>query len=549
MTSTRQFTSRLSQLAEWEKSNEYLKIIDELNEHFDSDANKILEKWTSAEPLSTEENQYLKFYSNIHLSLVKYCLFHSNTKPEIQALIDKLLGRLFQVRQIETLAETVNSIRNQQSDGNPSINENDPVFVDLMKLIDARSLTYRLIADVDRANVELDDALNDCLLHSQTKSYLRDVLSNKDTPSNQPITYQHQFFLGCCTFGVALFQGNKEKLKDDEKYDKHICSLVKYVRIMLNRTDSTDNPSIHYCLRGIFALLTNSIPHAYWLDIMNKGLIEDADENAQMKNPFNLDLFSLIINKLLTSEILQEKTKQSTLNDETLLIDSTMVFLVRWADTERNTEDNEDEKSSSTNQLLHNLQCEKAFERTTQILIPYIDAKYDRLRLLTLAILSILMNNQDFEKFKSVKPHMAKDLIELTFNFLDRASKEQEQKYKGISVDTLLHYLYRFLIQDFIKRETLPYLPNIIAYAKALNEYAVKILRRLTTDSEVLDQLRKDQNFKQFVDKDADVRFPKTSRLYPTIVDIRQNVSPPAPSPPKSVPKSSGPSSNHSYPI
>lgn len=543
MTSNRQFTTRLSQLVDWEESNDYSKIIDQLNDHFDSDVKKILEKWTSDDTLSNDEEHYLKSYSNIHLSLVKYCLFYADTQPEIQVLTDKLRGRLFERKQIETLGETVNAICEQQSNSGRRFNENDPVFVDLMKLIDARSLTYRLVPQNTGVNSDLDDALNDCLLHSQAKSYLHTVRTNSNTISDLSISYQHQFFIGCCTFGVALFQGNKEKLKDDEKYDKYICSLVKYVRVMLNRTDSNENPSIHYCLRGIFALLTNSIPDAYWLDIINKGLAVDADENAQMRNPFNLDFFSLIINKLLAAKNLQTKTSQSMFNDETLLIDSTMVFLVKWADTERSTEDNEHEKSSSKNELLHNLQFDESFQQTTQILIPYIDAKYDRLRLMTLAMLSILMTSQDFQNFKSTKPHMAKDLVKLTFNFLDRAAKNKEYKYKGISLQTLLHYLHRFLIQDFIKRETLPYLSQIITYAKASNEDAVKILRRLTTDSDLLNQLKKDKHFTQFIDKDAEIQFAKTSKLYQIIKDIRENLSPPQPQP-KSTKKPSGQSSN-----
>ena len=533
MTNNQQFTSRLSELVNLEKSNNYSTVIDALNDHFDSHVNNILEKWTSYQTLTNDEKNYLKSYSNIHLSIVKYCLFHSNTLPEIQTLINQLSERLFQRTQIETLATTVDFIRNQQSNSTRRINENDPIFLELMKLIDARSLTYRLIKDIGRTNAALDDALNDCLLHSHSTSYLHTVRKNEKSDPNMPITYQHQFFLGCCTFGVALFYGNKEKLKDKPEYDKHVCLLVKYVRIMLKRTDFVDNPSIHYCLRGIFALLTNSIPHQYWLDIMNKGLADNANENAQEKNPFNLDLFSLIINKLLASKTFQKKTESSILNDETLLIDSTMVFLVNWTDTERNLDDNEEitERPSSINQLLHYIQSDESFKNTNQILIPYINAKYDRPRLMTLSILSILMNYEDFEKLQSTKPRMSKDLVELIFSFLDQAAKQHDQIYKGISLDTLLRYLYRFLVQDFIKRETLPYLSRIIDYARSLHKYALKILRRLTMDLKFQKELGENQDLKQFLDHDADLRYTKNSTMYPIITEIRQNLKPLPPAP------------------
>lgn len=549
MTSSQGFATRLSDLLDLEKRKDYDTVIDQINDDFGSDVDRILEKWRLHQTLTKDEKKYLESYSNIYLSIVKHCLFYVNIQPGISELISKLRERLFQCTQIVTLGTTINFIRNQQPNDTRRIDENDPIFIDLMKLIDARSLTYRLIKDIDRINADLDDALNDCLLHAISKSYLHKVKKTEQTDPNRSITYQHQFFLGCCTFGVALFQGNKEKFKNERKYDEHVCLLVKYVRIMLERTDFVENSAIHYCLRGIFALLTNSIPHQYWLDIMNHGLADGADKNAQEKNPFNLDLFSKIFHKLLAPNALQKKTQDATLNDETLLIDSTMVFLVKWADTQRDLDDNDKanpttDRSPSTNQLLHQIQLDPSFRNINQILIPYINAKYDRLRLMTLSILSILISNEDFENLQSKEAEMSKNLIELLLSFVDRAAEQQDRSYKGISLDTLLYYLYRFLIQDFIKRETPPHLSRIIKYARSHHEYALKILRRITLARDLQKVLREHQDLKQFLDVDANHLFTKNSIGYSIIEDIRQNLIPPPPAPPKAADKPSGLSSN-----
>jgi hypothetical protein len=533
MASSNSLTSRLAQLQEFEKSQNYSNIINSLNSSFDLDANNIIEKWTSNDTLSNDEKNYIDSYSNVQLSYVKYCCFYLNTTVDIQTLIEKLPGRLFQRTQVDKLADAVKFIREQRSTGT----EDDFMLIYMMRMIDARSLAYRLcFNNISIRPTALNDELYECLLHRQAKNYLYDIKSSNETNRKTFIDIRHQFFIGCCTFAVALYVENKEKLEPNEKNDKYICLLAKYVRIMLNKNDFIENESIHYCLRGIFALLTNCIPREYWLNIMNNGIDNENDENAQKKNPFNLNLFSLIINKLLASNTLQKKTEQSGLNDETLLLDAVLVFLVNWSDTQRDLDDDEENKTNNNNsspleqpnQLLHCLQSHKQFEQTAQIVVPYIDAKYDRLRLMALSILSNIMSEQDFEDLKNRKPNMAKDLVALLFDFIAQAAKQVDLKYKGIPFDTLLHYLLRFLVQDFIKEATLPYISQIVDYAKLQHLYPLKILLKISTSPKLKDNLSKDTYLKNFLDKDANTIYSANATMYRIVQYIRQNLAPPS---------------------
>ena len=532
-------TSRLAQLKELEKSKDYSDIINNFNPDFDSDANRIIEKWASNETISNDEKKFIDSYSNIQFSYVKYCSFDWNTVADILALISKFPGRLFQRKQIEILADAVRFIREQ---GSTSI-EDEYMLNCIMRMIDTRSLAYRLcFKDIydRRPPTELNDELKECLMHRQTKNYLHDAKSNNDTNRNTSIDLRHQFFLGCCTFAVALYEKNKEELINNDKF---VYLLAKYIRVMLNKKDFKDNEGIHYCLRGIFALLTNYIPHDYWLNIMNNGLGNETDEDAQKKNPFNIDLFSLIINRLLAANTLQKKTEESNLNDETLLLDAVFVFLVKWSDTPRDLDDDEENSSSAPeqpNQLLHCLQSHQEFQQTAQILVPYIDAKYDRLRLMAISILSNIMSEQDFKDLENKKPHMAKDLVKLHFDFINQAEKQSGHAYKGIPFYTLLHSLLRFLVQDFIKKETLPYISQIVQYAKNQDIYPLKILLKISTDPKLCGDLSKNADLKKFLDTDADIIYGSNSNMYNIVKYIRQNLAPPTrPSSAKTV-KSSG---------
>jgi len=455
--------------------------------------------------------------------------------------------RLFQRRQTEELANAVEFIREQQPNSNNSANENNLILVYIMRMIDARSLAYRLyFKNLDPPPKKLNDELIECLLHRHAKNYLYNVKSINTTNQNISIDYRHQFFIGCCTFAVALYEDNKERLKDNE-HNKYICLLAKYVRVMLSKTNFAENESILYCIRGILALLTNCIPTEHWLIIMNEALLNENNDNAQKKNPFNLDLFSLIINKLLTSKTLQKKTEESGSNDETILIDTVLVFLVKWSDTQRDL-DNDDEEDKNDNnhlspfdepnQLLNCFRSHGQFQDTALIIIPYIDAKYDRLRLMALSILSNIMNDEDFEKLNTKKLDMAKDLVKLIFDFINQAAKPPDYKYKGISFDKLLNFLLRFLVQDFIKEETLPYISKIVDYAKHYNLYALKILRRISTSPKAKEGLSKDKDaaLTQFLKTDAENLYGNgvNEKMYKVVKDINQNLAPPPP-------KSTGP--------
>jgi hypothetical protein len=173
----------------------------------------------------------------------------------------------------------------------------------------------------------------------------------------------------------------------------------------------------------------------------------------------------------------------------------------------------------------------KQFDRTIEIIIPYIDAKYDRLRLMALSILSNIMNNEDFKALKNQKPHMAKDLIKLLFDFIHQATQQPDHKYKGISFDMLLCYLLRFLVQDFVKKETLPYVSQIVNYAKHPHLYdhsdLLKVLRKISTNPDLKNDLLKNDDLKQFLETDASDIYSANEKLYKIIKNIRQNLEPP----------------------
>ena len=535
MATSNNFNSRLSQLQTLEKSQDYLNIINILNKDFDSDANNIIEKWTSNESLSNDDTKYIDLYSNIQLSYVKYCVFNWLTKDDVQTMIEKLPGRLFQKNQNKTLEKAVEYIREHPSSNTQDAAKDDLMLVSLMRMIDARSLAYRLcFEDIGILPKNLNEELYKCLIYDQAKKYLSNVKSTND---NVSIDLRHHFFMGCCTFAVALYRDNKEKLQNDEDTNKYIYVLAKYVRIVLNKNNFVKNKSLQYCVRGILALLTNCIPHEYWLDIMNKALADENDEDLQVKNPLNIDLFSSIVKNLLTPKILQEKTKESGSNDETLLLDTTMVFVVKWCDKqgELDNDDDEEDRNSTKksspedepNQLLRHFNSNEQFQNIAKNIIPYIDAKYDRLRLLAISLLSNIMSAEDFSKLHKNKEDMAKDLVKLIFNFIDQAEKQTGHTFKGISFNTLLDYLLRFLVQDFIKQETILYVSQIVKYAEHYHLYALKILRRISTAPHLIKELTKNADLKRFLETDADNLYRSNEKMYKVIKSIRENLTPP----------------------
>lgn len=527
MASNNDFNSQLSELEKLEKSNDFSNIINTLNNNFDSKTNDIIKKWISNEILSTEEKKYLNLYSNIQLSFVKYCILNSNVQANVETLIEKFPSRLFQTKQTNTLADAVKFIRDQLDNNN-----DDLILVYIIRMIDARSLAYRFcFKNLSSPPKTLNDELKICLLDDYAKKILHDIKSIDRTHQIISINNHHKFFIGCCTFAFALYEDNKDKLNDD-RYYKYICLCAKYIRVILNQTNFEQNQSSLYCIRGILAILTNCVPLENWLKIMNDAFRNENDQEAQAKNPFNLDLFSSIVNKLLASKSLQKKTEQSGLNDETLVLDTALVFLVKWSDTQRNLNDDDVQNENNLspleepNQLLRYFCSHEQFVHATKILIPYTDAKYDRIRLMALSLLSTVMNYEDFQKLEEQKPHIAKDLVKLIFDFLNQAEKQPNYKYKGISFDMLLHYLLRFLVQDFIKEKTIPYISQIVIYAEHNHLDALKILRKISTNPELTDDLLKNKDLKEFLETNADIKYGANEKMYKVVKDIRQNLAP-----------------------
>ncbi|CAF3698297.1 unnamed protein product [Rotaria sordida] len=559
MTSNNDFNSLLSQLQELEKSKNYLTIGNTLDRRFDSKMNDIIRKWISNDRLSNEENQFIDLYSNLQLYFVEYCFFDSQSTINNEDIIELFRTCLFRAKQIDDLKQAVIFIRDEQP-SNDNINE-DEMLIYLMRMLDARSLAYRLcFKELTLPPRNLNNELNLCLTHLHAKNYLYNMKSNNNTNKNMYISYRHQFFIGCCTFAVALFDENKHSLKNDDN-KKYICLLAKYIRIVLNIKDFEQNKSFLYCLRGILALLTNCVPTENWMHIINRALANPNDDDAQQANPFNIDLFSLIIVRLLGSKTLRDKAIRSDSNDIISLVDVALIFLNKWYATSRDLDDDDDDGddgnnntsslSDEPNQVLRllrssivvdgklttlvdeNLNTSRKTNRnkdrqlnTSQIIIPYIDAKYDRIRLMAMSILSTIMNYQDFKDLQEKKPNMAKDIVKLIFDFIDRAIAQGTLQYRGISFELLLRYLLRFLVQDFVKKQTIPYIPKIITYAEQRHLNALKILRKISSSPDMKQDLRNNSELKEFLTTKANALFASDPRMKNIIEQIRQNLAP-----------------------
>jgi hypothetical protein len=538
MTDNNDFDSLLSKLQQLKNSKDYLSISNTLDHHFHPIINNIIQKWISNGILSNEEKEFFDLYSNLQLSFVEYCFFNSDTTANIQTMITKFPGNLFKKTQTDVLADAVAFIRKGYFNNSNDSTKEDLILVYIMRMLDARSLAYRLcFKDLISPPRNLNSELHECLTHRQAKNYLYGVKSMDKTNTNMFIDSRHKFFIGCCTYAIALFDENKGFLKNDDQ-NKYICLLAKYVRSMLNQKNFQQDKSILYCLRGVLALLNNCVPTDNWLPIINKALANENDDDAQQANPFNIDLFSLIINRLLGSNILRDKAIQSNSYDATSLVDVALIFLNKWFDTSSDLDDDDDDdndknnnKSVSThepNQVLRLLRSNiKIGENvsTSQIIIPYFEAKYDRLRLMAISTLSVIMSYKDFKDLEKKKINMAKDIVTLIFHFIDRAVAQETHQYKGISFERLLCYLLRFLVQDTIKAQTVLYVSQIIDYAKSRHIYALKILRKLSTSPDIQKLLLQNANLEGFLKTDADHIYKPNQKMYKYIEDIRQNLT------------------------
>ncbi|CAF2094339.1 unnamed protein product [Rotaria magnacalcarata] len=534
MTHTNDIKSLLSQLEELDRSKDYLTIGNTLD-RFDSKITDIIQKWISNSRLSNEEINVINLYSKLQLCFVEYFFFESQSTVDNETIIELFRKCLFRTKQINDLKRAVIFIRDEQP-SNDNKTEQDEMLIYLIRMLDARSLAYRLcFKDLNPPPRDLNNELNLCLTHDHAKNYFYDMKSNNDTGKNFNISYRHQFFVGCCTFAIALFEENKRIFQNDDK-TKYICLLAKYVRIVLSKIKFEENKSFVYCLRGILALLTNCVPTNKWTPIINRALANPNDEDAQEANPFNRELFSFIIVRLLGSETLRNKAIQSDSNDITSLVDVALIFLNKWCDT---TEDltndsdytiiNDSSSSDEQNQVLRLLRSNELLNHdlhASQIIIPYIDAKYDRVRLMAVSTLSRTMNFKDFQNLQQKKPNMAQDIVKLIFYFIDRAVIAQNYQYKGISFELLLRYLLRFLVQDVIKEETIPYIANLVIFAEQRHLNALKILRRISSSTKLTQKLIENLPFDKFLKTTADALFDNDPTMKRITEEIRRNLAP-----------------------
>ena len=535
MASNENFNSLLQQLQELEKSKDYLNFGNKIDRRFDLKINDIIKKWISNDTLSNEEKKFIDLYSNLQLCFVEYCIFNSDTTENVQIMISKFHLLLFKKAQTDTLKAAVEFIQTQSSNNDNSANEDDLILINIMRMIDARSLAYRLcIKNLSPPPDNLNDELKDCLTHHEAKNYLYDIKSTSSTNQNLSINSRHKFFIGCCTFAVALFDKKKGLLKNDDPDNEYLYILVKYIRIVLNKNEFEQDKSIIYCVRGILALLTNCVPAENWIHIINTALANKHDDNAQQANPFNIELFTLIITRLLGSNYIRDRAIKSSSGEATSLVDIALIFLYKWFDTPIDLNDdgeknNENPSTDERNQVLRLLRSNTELSEklgAAQIIIPYIDAKYDRLRLMAVSTLSYIMNYEDFENLQKKNPAMAQDIVKLIFYFIDQAVDQEDRRYKGISFDRLLHFLLRFLDQDVFKEQMVSYISKIVFYAHERHLYALKILRKISSSPHMKQHLIDNVQLNAFLKNEADILFASDSKMKSIINLIRQNLAP-----------------------
>ena len=518
-----QLCTDLQQLA---KSTDYSSITQKLTSRFDSTTRSILSKWQFSSALSPDERSYIALLSQVESSLVRHCLSIYNRGDEDRQTIKSLPGCLFRAKQIKLLEELVTFIREEYS-----FPDDDGIVVHLMLMLDTRTLAYRLcFADLHPVPIQLNDTLKECLNDQRAKACFDEIILPEKSRKKLAIN-QHRFFLGCATFAVALFGSNRHSSvpQIDEKY---VYRLAKLVRLVLKRPAFERDELNIYCLRGVLALLSNCIAIESWLQVINAALVDPKNFGAQQKNPFNVDFFSSMIYTLLGSKALQENAQQSESNDQALLIDIALVFLDKWCYTSEDDEDEPDKASQSVspsiaNQVLHFLRSTSesdGISRNTSIILPYMKAKYDRIRLMTFAILVNVIDYDDFKGLENSNPHMARDLVDLSFSFLKKSSPDRP--YKGISFNLLLRYLFRFLIQDLVKREAIKHLPELVAYARKQEFYALRIIYRISTYSKLKDDLAKSVELKSFLDTDAKILFEPNPAMKKLHEQIQMNLAP-----------------------
>lgn len=527
--------SLLSELQTLDDSHDPSIIGDKLNRQFHSKTIDILRKWISNDRLSNEEKHYINLYSKLQLSFVEYHFFKPQPTNDNRDMVDVFLKFIFQRNQIDELEQAVSFVFDRRASKDNKIEE-DEMLTYLMRMLDARSFGYRLcFEDLQPRPTGLNNALKTCIFNRHAKDYFYDIISSDNKKKKIHISNLRLFFMGCSTFAVALYDDNKTIFENDNNNNKYICILAKSVRIMLNTEHFEDKEPLLYCLRGVLALLTNCIPTEPWLRIINNALANSNDENAQQANPFNEDLFASIIIRLLGSQTLQKKALKSSSNISTSLIDVALIFLNKWCDMAKDFNDDDDENNNESsleyqdNQVLHLLRSNTFFDknsRISSIFIPYINADFDRIRLMAVSALSRIMSNEDFSRLDKERPNMAQDIVNLIFTFIDRAAASERSQYKGISFELLLRYLLRFLVQDLIKEQTIKYLPKIVEFAEQRHINALKILRKISSSAKMIPHLLKSQELTEFLRNTADALFDNDRKMKNIVEEIRQNLIP-----------------------
>ena len=528
MASNQNFHSLLSALKELTQTDDHRKIAQALNVSFDTTIKDIFTKWINNESITDEERGWLDLYSQLQLFFVERCLLNSNEANEDAETIICFPRYLFRSKQTDILKEVVTFVREEQKVTSAST-ESDSMFVYLMRMLDARALAYPLcFKSLKPPPTSLNEELSLCITHPDAMQYLQAIepLSENDTsgPRTELLHYRHQFFIGCCTLSVALFESNHQIfIKSDPK--KYICALATYVRLMLKEKDFAQSQASVYCLRGIMTILTNCVPTDSWLRIINRALAEGSDEDARKENPFNRELFQLIIHRLIGSPLLRNQATLSEVCQGTLLVDIALIFLNKWSDTGDSLTNNDDDAEedndpsappTETNQVFALLRADAELDgnlKASQIIVPYIDAKYDRLRLMALATLSNIMEFTDFENLQISKPNMVHDVVKLLFYFIDRAFANPKKEFKGISFNRLLRYLFRFLAQDVVKNQTITYVSELVTFARNFHIYALKILERISSALALKEALLSNEAFRTFFDNDASIQYESNSSM------------------------------------
>ena len=532
-----ELTILIDDLIELTHEKNFLVIAEKIDQHYDASIKRILTNWMTDIAVNDTEKKFLDLYSSLQLSFVEHFYLNFNQSDDNADLIRILRKSLFRNKQIEILKDIVIFIREEQKQNRFNV-ENDVMFVYLMRMFDSRTLAYRLCAaGLSPPPNDLIEELLLCFNHRDIKLYLYEI-KEYDANSNRKsidefISYRHQFFIGCCTFAVATFQSNRDLLSNEDQ-KKIIYLLAKYLRVIMNTENFTRKNSYLYCLRGILTILTNGLKTDEWIKIINHALSHPQDVDAQRVNPFNWDLFTLLIMQLFGSEFLQKRAIESVYCLETTLIDVAFVFLNKWSDTLTDQDDDDNSRqivtSNRTNQV-HLLLSSTLVKQDTkivpsQIIIPYINAKYDRIRLMVLATLSEIMNFQDFQALQSKHNRLGEDLVKLLFDFVERALMNPMRQYKGISFERLLRYLFRFLNQDFIKQHTIAYISTLVTLAGQHHFYALKILRRISSSPAMKNALLENEQLVSLINRDAVILFDTNPKMKSLIVQIRDSLFP-----------------------